>query len=85
MLELEKILVIVQFSGFQTLFFKSPSPFVKRILYRIECVKHSAAMIEENSVVEISPVPPYILPHPPTQQMSIKPSWVGPKPGFLEP
>lgn len=57
MLELEKILVIMQFNGFQTLIFKSLSPSVKRILYRIECVKHSAAMIEENSGVEISPVP----------------------------
>ena len=45
----------------------------------IQCVKHSAAMIEENSGVEISPIPAYILPHLPTQQMSIKPSQAGPK------
>ena len=38
----------------------------------IQCVEHSDAKIEENSGVEISPVPAYILPHLPTQQMSIK-------------
>ena len=45
----------------------------------IQCVEHSAAMIAENSGVEISPVPAFILPHLLTQQMSIKLPRAGPK------
>lgn len=68
MLELDKIPAIIHFSGFPTS--KKKKSFTEQIPYGN--LKYSAAIIEEDSRIKVSP-----LNH--AQQMSIKPSQTGPK------
>lgn len=77
MLQLEKIPAVIQFSGFQAFFFfflNLQDPLFKGSFMEIQCVRQSAAMIEEKSEVKITPTLTPIPPNLSAQQTFIKPS-----------
>ena len=62
-------------AGFPSIFFFNlQDPLFKGSFMEIQCVRQSAAMIEEKSEVKITPTPTPIPPNLSTQQMFIRPS-----------
>ena len=55
-------------------FFNLQDPLFKGSFMEIQCIRQSAAMIEEKSEVKITPTPTPIPPNLSTQQMFIRPS-----------
>lgn len=56
MLALDKIPGIIQFSGSEPFFLILKDSLLKGSFMEIQCLKHSAAMIEEDSGVEVWPL-----------------------------